>query len=74
MGKVLLESSCCMGGIVGAQALRNKKARMMQHVLAVIGRTDGLSHLDSALDIRVLKISSFPIMPTSFFPSTTGRV
>jgi hypothetical protein len=42
MGKVLLESSSCMGEIVSAQALKNKKATMMQYVLAIIGCTDGV--------------------------------
>jgi hypothetical protein len=33
MGMVLLESSCCMGGMVGAQALRSEKTSRVQKVL-----------------------------------------
>jgi hypothetical protein len=40
MGGILLESSSCMGGIVSAQALRNKKARKMQDILKVMGRAN----------------------------------
>jgi hypothetical protein len=35
MGEVLVESSRCTGVIVGAQALKDKKARMRQHILVV---------------------------------------